>query len=100
MAGLFKYFTPEPKCLPDPQGPLSKEIPSTSITAANSEVEAAMQIKETCVNEKKRRGHYQKLSPEIKAELGKYSRINGVAATLRRYSKTYPGLKESSIRTW
>ena len=97
MAGLFKCFNPEPNCLPDPQGPLSKEIPSTSITAA---VEAAMQIKETCGNEKKRRGHYQKLSPEIKAELLKYSSINGVAATLRRYSKTYPGLKESSIRTW
>ena len=53
MAGLFKYFTPEPKCLPDPHGPLSKEIPSTSITAANSEVEAAMQIEETSGNEKK-----------------------------------------------
>ena len=100
MAGLFQYFTPEPKCLPDPQGPLLKEIPSTSITTANSEVEAAMQIEGTCGNEKKRRGYYQKLSPEIKTELGKYSSINGVAATLCRYSKTYPGLNESSIRTW
>ena len=100
MADLFKYFTPEAKCLPDPQCPLSKEIPSISITAANSEVEAAMQIEETCGNEKKQCGHYQKHSPEIKAELGKYSSINGVTATLHRCSKTYPGLNESSIRMW
>ena len=56
-----------------------------------------MKIEETCGNEKKRCGHYQKLSPEMKTELGS---INGVAATLHRYSKTYPGLNESSIRTW
>ena len=74
---------------------MSREIPSSAITAANSEVKAILGNES-----KKGRGHYHKLSPEIKADLGKYASVNGVAATLRRYSKTYPSLKESSVRTW
>ena len=46
------------------------------------------------------RGSYTKLSAQAKAELGKYAAVNGVAATLRKYSKRYPSLKESSVRTW
>ena len=60
MAGLHRYFTPQTRseCLPDPRGPLSREIPSSAITAANSEVKAILG------NEfKKERGHYHKLSP-------------------------------------
>ena len=96
MAGLHRYFTPQTRseCLPDPRGPLSREIPSSAITAANSEVKAILGNES-----KKERGHYHKLSPEIKADLGKYASVNGDAATLRRYSKTYPSLKESSVRT-
>ena len=94
MAGLHRYFTPQTRseCLPDPRGPLSREIPSSAITAANSEVKAILG-NET----KKGRGHYHKLLPEIKANLGKYASVNGVVATLRRYSKTYPSLKESNL---
>ena len=36
---LFKYFKCE-KSLPDPQGPLSEKVPSTSIEEANKEVKA------------------------------------------------------------
>ena len=77
MAGLQKYFTPQTRseCLPDPRGPLSREIPSSAITAANSEVKAILGNES-----KKERGHYHKLSPEIKADLGKYASVNGVVA--------------------
>ena len=34
-------------------------------------------------------GAYTKLSAEMKAQLGKYAVENGVAATLRKYAKSY-----------
>ena len=54
MAGLHRYFTPQTRseCLPDPRGPLSREIPSSAITAANSEVKAILGNES-----KKERGH-------------------------------------------
>ena len=38
---LFKYFKRE-RNLPDPQGPLSEAVPSTSIEEANKEVKAEL----------------------------------------------------------
>ena len=52
-------------------------------------------------SEPKKRGlHYKSFSPDIKAEIEKYVAENGVASTLRRYVSQYPGLKESTVRTW
>lgn len=79
---------------PDPNGSLSKKIPSSAITSANVEVKKVVDSK-NCG-----RGPYTKLSANVKAELGKHAAENGVAATLRRYLKDYPSLKESSVRTW
>ena len=41
-AGILKYFSivDKRKRLPDPAGPLSRTIPSSSIAACNKEVEA------------------------------------------------------------
>jgi len=59
---LFKYFKRESP-LPSPSGPLSWEIPSTAIAAANDEVLKALK-KAGDLNRKgvKQRGSYQRYS--------------------------------------
>ena len=48
----FKYFKQEGKhdCLPDPHGPLNKQVPSSSIEEANKEVDS--RYKETSKEKK------------------------------------------------
>ena len=38
---LYRYFKPMSKSMPDPEGPLSKILPSVTIKAANEAVLAA-----------------------------------------------------------
>ena len=94
---LYRYFQAKTDAqLPDPRGPLSKELPSTAILCANREVTNVLQLQQT-----KSRGPYTKFTPEEKAEIGKRAAEHGVAATVRYYKKRYSqGIKESSVRTW
>ena len=74
---LFSYFKPLSKkegeelidkvevILPDPNGPLSQEVPPPVIAEANKDVLAAMQYVEP-----KKKGPYIKISPECKAKSG------------------------------
>ena len=82
--------------LPDPQGPLAKQVPSTSIRSANKEVKdvVAQGMEPT------KRGAYTKFTPAQKAEIGKQAAEHGVAATVRYFGNKYPGFQESSVRTW
>ena len=99
---LFKYFAPSSSSkLPPPDGPLSKEVPSSTISLINDEVKKVLVDNEnpsTCV--KKQPKHYSKFAPDVKAMLGKYAAEHGVAATLRKFAKTHPGMKESTVRVW
>ena len=99
---LFKYFSPVSTAeeLPDPKGSLSNEISSLAITSANVEVRKAIDDGTDGQDGKHSRSSYTKLSAQAKAELDKYATVNGVAGTLRTYSKRYPSLKESNVRTW
>ncbi len=57
---MFRYFTTNADTmLPDPRGPLAKQIPSTSITSANGEVRQLLQAQQ--VAEPTKRGLYTKL---------------------------------------
>jgi len=48
-----------------------------------------------------KRGVYQKLSAEKKAEIGKRAAEHGVTVTVQYYASKLPEhLKESSVRTW
>jgi len=70
---LFQYFNkvdgnyPGTK-QPDPQGALLKEVPSSSISTANTEIAAVLQPSAASV--KVVRGTYLKISAENKAEIG------------------------------
>ena len=93
---LNRYFkVSQDTKLPDPRGPLSKEVPLTAIMAANNEVEHVVELQRG-----KMRGTYTKFTPEQKAEIGKQAVEHGVAATVRYYKKRFPGIKESSVCTW
>ena len=99
---LFKYVSPVTATdrLPDPKGSLLSEIPASTIASANVEVRKAIDEGTDGRDGKHSHGSYIKLSAKAKVDLGKYAVVNGVAATLRKYSKRYPSLKESSVRTW
>ncbi len=87
--------------VPDPQGALSKEVhvPSSSISAANTEVAAVLQPSAAGV--KAVRGTYLKIGAEKKAEIGQRAAEHGVLVTVRYYATRLPvPLKESTVRTW
>ena len=74
--------------LPNPFGPLSSSIPSQTIAESNKQIREVLQ-------KDKKRGEYNKLSPEEKAVIGKYASENGVSKAVRHFQD-----KDSSVRDW
>ena len=99
---LLHYFSKasEVEKLPDPQGALAKDIPSSAISSANTEVQCILQGKKQQPAQKSRRKSYTKFTTEQKAENAKRAAENGIAATIHHFVKKYPNLKESSVHTW
>ena len=97
---LLKFFQPVKKKpdLPNPNGPLSSEVPPSAISSANTKVlEALGKSKEKT---KCARGPYLALTPAQKYEIGKRAAEYGATNSIRYYSKKYPdlSLKETSVR--
>jgi len=74
--------------LPDPSGPLSKIVPSTSIEEANKEF--AVQNAES---REKKHSPYMIVSLEQKAVVGKYAADHGATNAIRHFAKDLPNLK-------
>ena len=76
---LFKYFKWKGKrdSLPDPHGPLNKQVPSSSIKEAKKEVDSC--YKET--SKEKKHSPYNCATPEQKVKVAKYAAINGTITT-------------------
>ena len=92
---LYCYFKASDTKLPDPRGPLSKDVPSTAaIAAANGEVKHVVELQRG-----KTRGPNTKFTPEQKAEIGKQAAEHGVVATVRYYEERVPG-NTRSVRKW
>ena len=79
---LLRYFkaSSDTTKLPDPCGPLSMTVPSSSIESANTEVKRVIETEES--SDRRRRGQYEKFSPELRFQIGKHAAENGVAATM------------------
>ena len=103
MAGLLKYFKRlreenegegKPKGLPEPNGDLSKVVPSSSIEVTNAVVRQALE------KERGPRGPYISVTPAQKYAIGQRAAENGVTAMLHYYSKRFPDLqlKETTVR--
>ena len=97
---LFKYFKVSSSSpLPSPSGPLSAEIPSTAINAANEEVLKALKASED-ESGVKRRGSYKKYTAKEKATVGNYALMHGTSAALRNFKSQYPDLKYTTVCDW
>ena len=96
IAGNLHYFNASSDItkLPDPCGPLSTTLPSSSIESANAEVKWAIETKESSDRQKE-----ATMRVFSWFQIGKYTAENGVAATMCFYAKKFV-LKESSVRTW
>ena len=98
-AGLLKYFNHTQKkdgTLPDPDSPLSRDIPSSSVWINNTHL---CQVQQEASN-KRSGGPYSLLTLAQKFSIGKRTAENGVTATLHYYSKILPdiALKVSKMR--
>lgn len=100
---ILNYFKIKTKAnhpaeLPDPNGPLSAAVPSSTIAAVNKRVSSTM---EKSASTDKSRGPYLHLTDEQKYCVGKRASEFGVTNTMRYYLKTFPDLpplKETSVR--
>ena len=98
MLSLHRYFKPVAKKLPDPDGPLSKSIPPSSIQAAN---DAYIDASLVGHSQSSKRGSYVKLTVVQQAEISKYVLANGNKAAICHYSKKFcVDIPKSSVRTW
>ena len=108
---LFKYFKPiKRSTLPLLNGPLSEFVPSSSIEAANKEVESFFsQVEKSlsendvegngaAVSESKvmKRGPYVKFS-QAKVAVATYALEHGVATALCHYIKKFPKLRKALL---
>ena len=77
----------------DPSGPLSKELNSSIIKAANDEVTAAIE------SSSGKRSAYLKLDDEQRATIGKCAAQHGIIKAIRHFAKDFKNetLKESTL---
>ena len=78
---IYHYFKKAEGQLPDPKGPLSKEVSSSSISIVNDQVKAVIGQQTGAI---RKRGPYTRLTSEEKAQIGRKALENGVA-TLHKH---------------
>ena len=89
--------------LPDPRGPLSSKMLPFTIAAANTEVMRVMNGHAALPSSSllaKKRGVYNKYTPEFKAKVARYAIENGNCRAARNFSSTDKVIDESSVRGW
>ena len=71
--------------LPNPHGPLSTIVLSSSIESANAEVKRVIYgvIETEESSDRQKGGYYENLSTEPRFQIGKHAAENGVAAMMR-----------------
>ena len=90
---ILKYCVrlPDSSKMPNPSGPLSREVPSLAIVAANKEVRQ--------LTSKSLRGSYHKYTSKERADIGRYAPSNGVQAAKLKFSREMQvKINESTVR--
>ena len=90
---ILKYCVrlPDSSKMPNPSGPLSREVPSLAIVAANKEVRQ--------LTSKSLRGSYHKYTSKERADIGRYALSNGVQAAKLKFSREMKvKINESTVR--
>ena len=89
---ILKYYKPIAKnVLPSPEGPLSRDVPSSSIEAANKSVIAVVESQGEAIKQKTERGSYEKYSSKEKVTVGNHAVLHQIKA---------PSLKWSTVNDW
>ena len=97
---LYAYFQKTSKsCLPNPQGPLSKQLPCSCIGSANKHVEELAK-QTTIVAKSGKRGPYKKYFPKERAEVANYATLHGTSAAIRHFKARFPDLKWTTVDDW
>ena len=85
---LYKYFkktTGDEAFLPDPSGPLSTKVPSSTIAMANKEVMKVLgSTNEESNLARANRGQYESFTPVEKATIAKYAIEIGVTKAISK----------------
>ena len=74
---IYRYLRPV-NSLPHPNGPLTSSLPPVAIKEANKSLEAVYSTQE-----KRKRGTYDKLTPEQQLAIVKYAALHGTQAAVR-----------------
>ena len=98
---LYRHFERDDSVLPKTHGSLSTVVPASTIAAANEAVKKVLDS-DVGPSEKdaacsSRRGAYEHFTPKEKASIGKREAEHGVTATLRFFSKAFPGRPLSMV---
>ena len=101
LLAYFKKSNPSKAVLPSPTGPLSLQMPSSCIEAANKCVaEELERTSAESVTKSTKRGTYQKYTPKEKAEISSYAIMHGTTATIRHFKDRFPELKWTTVNDW
>ena len=82
------------------------QVPSISAATGNQELERVLEqsseTEDKDLNQSAKRGQYEFFTHQEKVQIGKLATEHGVAATIRHFSKEFPGrsLEQSSVQTW
>ena len=99
---ILNYYKHKERALPNPQGPLSRVIPSNAIAFANSEVRQVIdQARGGEKTRKRRKGISPRVySPKERAEIGKLACSVGATEVAKRFTKKLGfSVNESTVRS-
>ena len=93
---IRSYFAVKQRDEPE----LEKVVPSSMAEAVKTEMKRATDAEGGSIERK--RGTYEKITPESKAKIAKYAAENKIAAAIRHFenNQAFPNLKESTVRGW
>ena len=86
--------------MPDSRGPLSSRILPSTIAAANTEVMRVINDSSKLKSAGKKRGAYNKYTPEFKANVARYAIENGNCQAAIKFSTTGKVIDKSTVRGW
>ena len=101
---IRSYFTVKKHDAPEDE--LEKVVPASMAKSIKAELQRTGGVKRSADGEggatEKKRGAYEKITPENKAKIAKYAAENGIAAAIRHFNKqqAFSNLKESTVRGW
>ena len=98
---LYAYFQrTSNSCLPSPQGPVSKRLPSSLIESVNSHVEEVANETTAEGTKGRKRGPYKKYTAKDKADVANYATFHGTSAAIRHFKARFPDLKWTTVNDW